>query len=676
MAEFWSNNDRGYRIRLWIDQTSQDIPGNSSQVRVRLALLNTTTTFAQYNCSAWVDLNGQRLNWSGSPNMASYNSTIMLIDQTITVGHNEDGTKSFGFSASFSGSGGWSPRTLSIGGNLFTLTTIPRSSSVSVGAATIGSSVAINISRQNSSFKHTVRYAWGNKSGTIASNVDTSTTWTIPLDFANDIPDSNSGWGTIYCDTYSGLTKIGTSSTTFTATLSGNVKPYFSGITLTDANSATQNLIPQQSHFVSVLSQIRVTFNDARGVNGSKITGYYAEIAGENQSINSNNGIFQPVATQKDKQITIRARVSDSRNQWSDWKETKVTILYYFNPVLRFDVSRSGAQADTFTIKRWAKVAPLTVGGLQKNTLKLTFRVAQIGKNNYENDTGPASGEWTSVSTFDHSAANLSKSYTADKSFVVIGRIEDKFTYAEFQVTVGTQRIVYSYDREGLGIGKYRERGALDVNGFIYANNKQIQHHKLTESDGTVIADNFTTDLNNYLTSGYYQTIHTVKNYPIQSATGKDQTGVLEVMSGPFGIQQTLSTMSGRVFRRSILGQFVGDWIEYQSVRPAIEKDIALPYGMEGRLVRKGDVVTLSIKRKTVSIGSHENAKANESISSGYRPTVDSHLLVALNNLNSVKGTAIVTIAKSGELYLTNDIRMTCVTTGTITYLTSDPYPL
>ena len=137
MAEFWSNNDRGYRIRLWIDQTSQNIEGNSSQVRVRLALLNTTNTFSEYSCSAYVDLNGQRLSWSGSPSMLSYNQTIMLIDQTITVGHNADGTKIFGLMASFSGSGGWSPGTLSIGGNAFTLTTIPRASSVSAGAGVI-----------------------------------------------------------------------------------------------------------------------------------------------------------------------------------------------------------------------------------------------------------------------------------------------------------------------------------------------------------------------------------------------------------------------------------------------------------------------------------------------------------------------------------------------------------
>ena len=29
MAEFWSNNDRGYRIRLWVDQVGQDIQNGS-----------------------------------------------------------------------------------------------------------------------------------------------------------------------------------------------------------------------------------------------------------------------------------------------------------------------------------------------------------------------------------------------------------------------------------------------------------------------------------------------------------------------------------------------------------------------------------------------------------------------------------------------------------------------
>lgn len=514
MAEFWSNNDRGYRIRLWIDQTSQNISGNSSQVRVRLALLNTTTTFAQYNCSAWVDLNGQRLNWSGSPSMTSYNSIIMLIDKTITVGHNADGTKSFGFSAHFTGSGGWSPGMLSIGGNSFTLTTIPRSSSVSVGAGTIGSSVTINISRQSSSFKHTVRYAWGNKSGTIASNVDTSTTWTIPLDFANDIPNSATGTGTIYVDTYSGSTKTGTQSTTLTASVPASMKPTFTGVTLADYNTAAQTLIPGNT-FIQVISNIKVTFNGGVGSYGSTITGYKAEIVGKNQTTNVNGGTLGIM--NYNGTITVRASVSDSRGRWSDTRDVSVTVLEYFAPALSFSVARTGSTSSTLTVTRNARVAPLTVGGAQKNTMTLSFKVARLGTTTYTADTGSAAGSWTSLASLTNSQANLAGSYVANQSWVVIGTLADKFTQTEFAVNVATESVVFSYDRSGVGVNKIRERGALDVNGDIYANNNPIQQYRMTSNvgGGISVPASFEKDLNNILTPGIWQIGADFNNNPL-----------------------------------------------------------------------------------------------------------------------------------------------------------------
>ena len=74
MVEFWSNNDRGYRIRLWIDQVGKSDVNNTSDVRVRLALLNQGWTFASYQCSGYVDVFGQRLDYSGSTVMLSRNS--------------------------------------------------------------------------------------------------------------------------------------------------------------------------------------------------------------------------------------------------------------------------------------------------------------------------------------------------------------------------------------------------------------------------------------------------------------------------------------------------------------------------------------------------------------------------------------------------------------------------
>ncbi|AZF91431.1 hypothetical protein CHPC1040_0018 [Streptococcus phage CHPC1040] len=486
MAEFWSNNDRGYRIRLWVDQVGQDIQNNTSQVRLRLALLNTTTTFAQYQCSAFVDFNGQRLNWSGSPSVLGWNQTIQLIDQTITVRHADDGSGVFGVHAHFNGSGGWSPGNLDIGNQQITLTTIPRGSSVRVSDGFIGNQVDIFIDRKIGGATHTLRYSWYNKQGKIADNVGTSYKWTIPEDFANDIPNSTSGRGTIYVDTYINGNFIQTQSTTFTASvITNNMKPSLTGFTLTDANPVSQRIIPEQKYFVSIMSLVKVTFNGAQAKSGATIAGYYAEIVGANNSVTENGGVLREVSVNKDTEMTLRGRVQDSRGIWSDWIETKLMFLFYFSPALRFEVKRSDKKLDILTIKRFAKIAPLTVNGVQKNTMKLTFTTRKVDSDNEVPDNGQAGGYWSNISEFNASNANLGNRYPADTSYIVTGKLEDEFTSASFQVTVPTDEVIMTYDRQGVGIGKYRERGALDVAGDIYANNSQIQQYQITNNNGS-----------------------------------------------------------------------------------------------------------------------------------------------------------------------------------------------
>ncbi|ARU13224.1 baseplate component [Streptococcus phage P3681] len=485
MAEFWSNNDRGYRIRLWVDQVGQDIQNNTSQVRLRLALLNTTTTFAQYQCSAYVEFNGQRLNWSGSPSVLSWYQTVELIDQTITVRHADDGSGVFSVRAHFNGSGGWSPVNLDIGNQQITLTTIPRGSSVRVSDGFIGNQVDISIDRKIGGATHTLRYAWGNKQGKIADNVGTSYKWTIPEDFANDIPNSTSGRGTIYVDTYINGNFIQTQSTTFTASvITNNMKPSLTGFTLTDANPVSQRVIPESTHFVSIMSLVKVTFNGAQAKSGATIAGYYAEIVGANNSVTENGGVLREVSVNQDTEMTLIGRVQDSRGIWSDWVETKIKFLLYFSPALKFEVTRSDKKLDILVIKRFAKIAPLTVNGVQKNTMKLTFTTRKVDSDNEVSDNGDAGGTWSSISEFNASDAKLGNSYPADTSYVVIGKLEDEFTSASFQVTVPTDEVIMTYDRQGVGIGKYRERGALDVDGNIYANNSQIQQYQLTSNNG------------------------------------------------------------------------------------------------------------------------------------------------------------------------------------------------
>ena len=677
MVEFWSNNDRGYRIRLWIDQVGQNIQNNTSDVRIRLALLNQGWTFASYQCSGYVDGFGKRIDYSGSPAMLNRNSEIQLIDRTITVRHADDGSGAFSVHAHFNGSGGYSPGNLDIGNQGITLTTIPRGSSVSVPEGLIGNQVDITIDRKLAGATHTLRYAWSDKQGKIADNVGTSFKWTIPADFADDIPDTTTGRGTIYVDTYVDGKLIQTQSTALTARIvTNNAKPSFTGFTLTDANATTQRIIPEPTHFVSIMSLVKVTFNGAQAKSGATIVRYYAEIVGASNSISTNGGVFREVAVNKDTQMTLRGRVQDSRGIWSDWKEMKVTFLFYFSPTLKFEVTRSGSKSDTLTIKRFAKIAPLSVNGVQKNTMKLTFTTAKVGVSNVVADNGSAGGEWSSIFEFKASNANLGKEYPADTSFVVTGKLEDRFSVSEFQTTVPTDKIIMSYDQQGVGIGKYRENGALDVDGLIYSGSKLIQHHKLTEPNGAAI-DNKVDNLNDYRTTGFFSVMSTMKNYPIGKPKSTEQVGLLEVIEGLGGIHQSLTTSSGRFFKRTLTQNTVGNWVEFvQTNQPTVKKEIQIGYGVKANVVRKGDVVTFSLIRDAHSVVEGEYKGLSEKIPSGFKPCVPTHLVVNKNVANWHKGCAVWHLDPNGNMYLSNQNSENAVYTGTVTYITEDEYPI
>lgn len=481
MAKF-SNSSGSLYLNVYVEQGSQSITANTSTVNWRMTVSRTGAYYThnhQGDSTLSLNLDGHNVHYS-YPTWETSGEEYTLASGSSTINHNSDGTKTLPVSCTFNPNNGLHG-TITVSASLG-LTTIPRSSSVSVSTGVIGSSVTININRSNSNFKHTVRYAWAGKTGTIASNVDTSASWTIPMDFANDIPNSASGTGTIYVDTYSGNTKTGTQSATFTASVPANLKPTFSGITLSDLNSAAQNLIPNGNTFIQVISNIKVSFNGAVGSYGSSITGYRAEIVGKNQATSSNGGslgIMNYNGT-----IKIRASVSDSRGRWSDTREISATVLEYFAPALSFSIARTGSTSSTLTVTRNAKVAPLTVSGSQKNTMTLTFKVTRLGANAFVVDNGQATGVWSSISSLVNSRANLSGNYLANQSWVVIGILEDKFTRTEFMVNVATESVVFSYDRSGVGVNKIREQGALDVKGNIYADNNPIQQYQLTDNNG------------------------------------------------------------------------------------------------------------------------------------------------------------------------------------------------
>ncbi|QBX15740.1 capsid and scaffold protein [Streptococcus phage Javan207] len=561
MTEYWSNNDRGYRLRLWIDQTGQSTAENYSNIRVRLALLNTTTTFAEYNCSAYVDLAGQRLNWSGRPSMLSYNQTIMLIDQTIRVNHDSDGKKVFGLMAHFNGSGGYSPGTLTVGSSTFRCTDIARASSINNMTGTLGSAMTININRKVSSFTHTVKYNFGALNGTIATGAGASVSWTPPLNLATAMPNKTSDWGNITVDTYNGSTKIGSATCRLTLNVPESMKPTFSGVTLSDTNTVVSNIITTANTFVEILSNVKVAFSGATGVQGSTITGYRAEMVGENQTVTSDGGVFGLV--KKSGEVTIRSSVQDSRGRWSDTKDTTVEFLEYTGPTALFIAERSGSARNTLTVTRTARISPLTVGDKQLNQMTVTFKTRPMGGDTWTTNNGSASGVWTTQSELIASPANLAGTFSGTQSWEVMMTVSDLFTTASYSYPVSTDTVLESKTKDGIGIGKIREHGALDVAGEIYANNKPIQHHQLTNNDGrSPYNASGTVDLNTKTVNSFFSCNEPINGPTVGSGANEFYVSVYSE-SDNYLSQQAIQKNSGRMFTRTRHNGTWTNWIEY-----------------------------------------------------------------------------------------------------------------
>lgn len=677
MAKF-SNSNNGLYLNVYIEQGAQNIANNTTTVNWRVTV-SRPVYFHTYNLQGdstlSLTLDGRNVH-SSNPTWEVWDGEATLASGSSTINHNADGTKTFALSCTFNPNNGLH-KTMTVRANV-SLTTIPRSSSVRVSAGVIGSSVTININRQNSSFKHTVRYKWAGKSGTIASNVDTSATWSIPVDFANDIPSSASGTGTIYVDTYSGSTKTGTQSTTFTASVPGNVKPTFSGVTLSDLNGAAQNLISNSDTFIQVLSNIKVAFNGAKGTYGSTITGYRAEIIGKNQATNSNGGslgIMNYHGT-----IKIRASVSDSRGSWSDAREVSVTVLEYFAPALSFSIARTGSTSSTLTATRNAKIAPLTVAGRQRNTMTLTFKVAKLGTNAFTVDNGHATGTWSSISSLVNSQANLAGNYLANQSWVVIGILEDRFTRTEFMVNVATESVVFSYDRSGVGVNKIRERGALDVKGDIYVDDKPIQHYKLTNNDGGLSRG-----------SAQWDDVWDKKGTEFGWRNGKYSDNPTGNDWGLFqnywldswkGVQFFTGVTTNRFFFRTYNNNT--EWKPSQWKEIATKDDlqkiatrkIELGWFINGNVTRNGNLVTISTERKITDIATiSDYREVKERIPAGFRPAQEVNFVLQGISDSTVTGTAILHLDSDGKIRLTSKSSGNKYWTGTVTYITNDPYP-
>nr|DAY09086.1 MAG TPA: protein of unknown function DUF859 [Caudoviricetes sp.] len=566
------NSSGPLHLNIYIEQVSQDIANNSSRVSWR-ATVDRDGGYRTWNAengsvlSVW--LNGLSV-YKSNLSFETEGQETTLASGEATIPHNSDGTKTMSVWASFDANNG-------IHGNItistnYTFDKIPRSTQISSleGNRNLGSLHTVIFNRKVNSFTHQVWYrVFGSEWIDLGKNHTTSVSFTPSLDLARHLPKSSSGLMDICIRTYNGSTQIGSDvySNGWHFKIPDSVKPTFTGLSLTDMNTIARRIL-SGNDFLQIISDIQVNFNNASGAYGSTITGYRAEIVNKKMVVTKNGGSFGIMNFSG--LATIRAYVVDSRGKQSDTKDITINVIEYYAPSFNFSALRTRGNPNTLQVLRNARIAPIMQSGKQRNVMSLTFKVTQIGDENFTDDNGSASGNFTSVHTLTNSAANMAGNYPSNKSFVIIGKLEDKFTSVEFSATVATESVVMSYDKNGrVGIGKVAEfgkPGSLDVLGDIYARNKPIQQYQLTSNDGRSTYNKpGTVDLNTKIRNEFFS-CNIPQNGPEISSGLKEYYVAVYSEFDEYLCQNAIQKKSGRMFTRTRHNGNWTPWVEYAIV--------------------------------------------------------------------------------------------------------------
>ena len=469
MATYSKNLDSSYRLELEITQTSQNIGANTSNVSFTLRVVHYAglAKYSNYTSNSWsATINGSTSSGSGTYDFRS-SSTKTLLSGSRTITHNSDGSKSISVSGSWNDASNYIPDG-SVSGT-FALTTIPRASTSTISPSTVNanSSITVSTSRASTAFTHEYVLIFGDYVAYFGNGSTTGTTYTIPYAALQQIPSSTSGYGVIRTITYNGGTQVGITHTGITILAGSEVKPAVTGVTHSEA---TTGVAANIGAYVQGISKLNVGMTGVAGIHGSTVTSRKITFAG--QTISASSGTTSVIDRSGNQ--TLTATVTDSRGRTNTSSST-VNILPYappkFNSITAFRSTSGGVADDTggtyIRVNVNAESSSLISGGTQRNSIKVTIYTRATGTASW----GTARSTITPSGVVYNSGVTLS-GHPISTAYDVRVDITDDFSTSSSITTVPTAAIFMHWDGSaGVGFGKYRTLGMVDVQGTIYQNN-------------------------------------------------------------------------------------------------------------------------------------------------------------------------------------------------------------
>lgn len=454
MASSGSFNTTAYSGRYlqfsW-SETAQSITNNTTTISWTLKGAGGDSTW--YNTrNIKVTIEGKTVyEFPESKGKIQLSNGTVVTSGSYTFTHNDNGTKSF---TAYAEAGIYQYAVNCKGSATFTLDTIARASQPSLitypestqNVGYFGDIISIHMNRKSSAFTHRVRYAFGSVSGTCvdaetgkaATAATTGIRWKIPDTLMGYIPNSTTGSGTIYVDTYNGSTLIGTKYSGFTARVPDSVKPSV----WCDLEDVT-GIYDIYGSYVQGLSKIKVTVN-AMTAYGSPINKYSCVIDGTKyMSQTVTTGTLTNAGT-----VRVAAGATDKRSRLGTW-EDDITVLAYTPPkITSLSVHRCGMMGMEDEHGEYAKVnfAAAVSSMDKKNTCEYVVKYKKSSETT-----------WTSIPQTPYTNSNYAPTasvvFAADgnSSYDVMVTATDRHGTASRSTSVSTAFTLFNCHQSGTG---------------------------------------------------------------------------------------------------------------------------------------------------------------------------------------------------------------------------------
>ena len=435
------------RIDLVMSESSVSIANNTSVVKGSLYYYGNGET---YNAAAPCKITIAGKSRSFTASVSTSTSKKLLGTYSVTVKHDSDGSKKVAYSATCDASAYYGP---SKDSGTFTCTTIPRATtpSVSPSSAPLGSSITISCPRKSTSFTHDLTYKLGSKTGTIATGVGTSKTWTIPASLASALPSNVSGTMTITCKTKNGSTVIGSKTDTVTVTVP-NSSPYIPTISGASFTELTEALAAKFGVFVKDKSKIKISVTRTAG-DGASVKQTSVKLDGNTYTGQTSE--TNVIRTAGD--LTATVTVTDSRGRNASENYT-VEVADYFEPSLSKLTAVRCDEAGTddpngayMRVDYSVSVAPVN----DKNNRNLVIKYKKQTESVYQTHT-------VNLDAYSKSGYAVIAAST-ESSYDVLAELSDYFTTVSQQLGLSTAYTLIDYHNSGRGIAFGKVSEAADT---------------------------------------------------------------------------------------------------------------------------------------------------------------------------------------------------------------------